>query len=110
MKKLEEIRARAEKVTLGPWEIDPHDTTPLESINSTADPRIGGWVEVARSVGADAEFIAHSRTDVPKLVAALEAVLGLANQAEPFTIFGGATAPGIVGANQILTAIQEALQ
>ena len=76
MKKLEEIRARAEKATEGPWEVEgPSMPGPDDSLAVTTD---GGVVAYVQPTVDDAEFIAHSRTDVPKLVAALEAVEAIA--------------------------------
>lgn len=72
---LEEIRARAEKATPGPWEeaypnsrvIEAHDGQVV--VDSFNDGIGAGVIEQV-----DADFIAHARTDVPKLVAALEAI------------------------------------
>ena len=92
---LEAIKARAEKATEGPWfrqygdvitaEPDPRD------IHSDAprDCRISRRAEHLDYKDPqgikDAEFIAYSRTDVPKLVAALEAVQArLSEQASQF--------------------------
>ena len=66
MNRLNEIEARANAATEGPWEAHGSLITSL-----TAGP--GG--EVAEASGQDTEFIAHSRTDVPALVAALYEVL-----------------------------------
>lgn len=76
---LEAIEARADAATAGPWRIDTFDIGPLASICSTTRDYPGGWVETAKSFGADAVFIAASREDVPGLVARvkeLEAALG----------------------------------
>lgn len=63
---LEAIRKRAEAATEGPWE-----TALLED----------GWhvmhdgmivAEMYRKEAEDAEFIAHARTDIPKLLAEIE--------------------------------------
>ena len=73
--RLAEIRARVEAATEGPWSVYRGD-------------RIGTYVTrpdlagVAREWSltwsdADAEFIAHSRTDLPALLAAVEAVRAL---------------------------------
>ena len=74
MKRLDEIEARANAATEGPWEADGSahvltaDNTPT-FVARCADP--GG----SDAGVPDAEFIAHARTDVPALVAALRAVL-----------------------------------
>ena len=73
--RLAEIRARVENATEGPWSVYRGD-------------RIGTYVTrpdlagVAREWSltwsdADAEFIAASRTDLPALLAAVEAVMAL---------------------------------
>ena len=76
MSTLDDIKKRAENATEGPW----------GSSDDGGEYR-SAYVETTWSVDgenaepitdylkpADAEFIAHSRTDVPKLVAALEAM------------------------------------
>ena len=67
MNRLNEIEARANAATEGPWEA--HGSL----ITSLTGP--GG--EVAEASGQDTEFIAHARTDVPDMAAALRAVLKL---------------------------------
>lgn len=92
--RLDEIKARAEAATEGPWEWTQYRVPTLEGWKG--DPANYRWqTEVleadhngecgCRSAcqleltvdPADAEFIAHARTDVPALVAAVEAVLEL---------------------------------
>ena len=87
MKRLDEIEARANAATEGPWEVDPftwkpgHPIPPSEWLGIEATGPVKG--EVARirpnedEDHANAEFIAHARADVPALVAALRAVLEL---------------------------------
>lgn len=84
MSTLDDIKARAEKATEGPWTYmgKDHETTWIESPVEDVlihDERGTGhmredfsWIKQP-----DAEFIAHARTDIPKLVAALEAVEAL---------------------------------
>ena len=72
------IKGRLTKATPGPWKIDKEDPTPLVSIVSIAEDRPWGWVEVARSLDTDAEFIAAAPVDVARLTRAVEAVLELA--------------------------------
>lgn len=76
--RLDQIKGRADKATEGPWLAEhsgeqgncviPHDA------KSTRES-----VAVIRLLDqqADAEFIAHARTDVPRIEAALRAVLDL---------------------------------
>ena len=78
--RLDEIKARAAAATEGPW---VNDSTEIGRPFPGTDT-IDVWVaESCHPNGdgidgeADAEFIAHARTDVPTLVAAVEAVLEL---------------------------------
>ena len=82
--RLNEIEARANAATKGPWEsdeyteIDPDGFYELSRVIAP-DPDDGedyaiGVVHVG-ILRPDATFIAHARTDVPALVAALRAVL-----------------------------------
>lgn len=78
---LARIRERAEGATLGPWKLWGMDVTADPVGNSDLDDAI----DVASTHMAidgrprtfDAEFIAHARTDVPRMARALEAVLDL---------------------------------
>jgi hypothetical protein len=77
------IRARAEAATEGPWwgggSNRRRDAVGL--VGRLSDRGTGNAIAVLNGVGmdrvADAQFIAHARTDVPKLVEALEAVLAI---------------------------------
>jgi hypothetical protein len=65
------IEARVEAATEGPWEATPNDrilslTYPCEDVAGQFGNK-DAVVEALRK--ADAEFIAHARTDVPALVA-----------------------------------------
>ena len=67
---LTQMKERAEKATGGPWE---HD------VWSNAITNDGGSVDIISNVDGqisvydnDAEFIAHAREDVPRLVAEVE--------------------------------------
>ncbi len=85
--KLDEIAARADAATEGPWETiqsaDEETTTWLEAPYDDVlhhDTRGHGHMrqDFAWMKRADAEFIAHAREDIPKLVAALRTVEALA--------------------------------
>ena len=90
MKKLEEIRARAEKAREG-------------------RRNFSGETEAESAMLA--LLAEQSSYDVPKLVAALEAVLGLANHEPRFTpMFGAGHTSRSVDADEIIEVIQEALQ
>lgn len=75
--RLDEIQARADAATRGPWSIWRSGTDYPQSVVANDD----GLSLVAETFtgpqhpAADAEFIAHARTDVPALVAALRLVL-----------------------------------
>ena len=86
MKRLDEIEARANAATEGPWEWEGEAKGEWEiGANSLVpsrrpdDPVLYGYGYDASGIEvknpADAEFIAHARTDVPKMAAALRAVL-----------------------------------
>ena len=112
MNRLDEIEARANAATEGPWEVgDRYHCVAADTCDCRQDygplidtyqhpewgtmhvhrtdepwwhdgvlyrPAGGSPGEVCRdTASADAEFIAHARTDVPALVAALRAVLEL---------------------------------
>ena len=89
MKRLNEIEARANAATEGPWEVEPYrderrkEEGDIDSITgpgpTTIVEQLGcDCCDVGLSVAdPDAEFIAHARQDVPALVAALRAVLEL---------------------------------
>ncbi len=76
MKVLDEIKARAEKATRGPWGCVDGG---VRCVNpSRRDPDWHDWicqVNIMPMVGhqqLNQEVIAHARTDIPRLVAALE--------------------------------------
>lgn len=83
--RLDEIEARADAATPGPWEADvtevsqhwsrpePWATVVSSEVHCMAYCYGGSGRGIERET--DAEFIAHARTDVPALVAALRAVL-----------------------------------
>ena len=85
--RLDEIKARAEAATEGPWEAEgteitqhwtrpqPWATVASNEVACMAYCYGGSGRGIERET--DAEFIAASRTDVPALVAALRAVLGV---------------------------------
>ena len=89
--RLDEIQARADAATDGPWEArhragldwlsqsphvdnDGHEPGSSVGLADAVDP-LWGSLWPSRNANADAEFIAHARADVPALVAALRAVL-----------------------------------
>ena len=91
--RLDEIKARADNATDGPWaarhragldwlshsphvDIDGHEPGSSVGLADAVDP-LWGSLWPSRNATADAEFIAHSRTDVPALAASLRAVIEL---------------------------------
>ena len=78
MNRLDEIEARANAATEGPWEEGERCVFTLDGASVVSDDVIHyvhGMAGEGVCHGEDAEFIAHARTDVPALVAALRAVL-----------------------------------
>ena len=68
------IKARADKATAGPWELSPHSIGKGGWISGEH----GSYTDIVINAGTDraltnADFIAHARTDIPALIAALEA-------------------------------------
>ena len=91
MNRLDEIEARANAATEGPWEHEPPPgpgEDPMRPI-CVYPKEDGGTLAYVQPLEADAEFIAAARTDVPWLLdqvesrdKALDAVLRLADQME----------------------------
>lgn len=71
------IRAREQAATPGPWTLW-HRTKHAADVQAASPNSVGGTIlhTIAPCwAGPDAEFIAHARTDVPRLLDALERVL-----------------------------------
>lgn len=87
---LAEIRARADAATEGPWEmsIDKDDGLDDVYVHPVHDPKAvaftrfdGPYVfKVNPNDSVDADFIAHSRTDIPILLAHIEELEAKAKQ------------------------------
>ena len=70
---LDEIRARTDGTTIGPWEIQGHEIVRESDGLPFFQSR---WIaDIDPDQRENAEFIAHARTDIPKLLAALDTVL-----------------------------------
>ncbi|MFH5879790.1 hypothetical protein [Arthrobacter sp. NA-172] len=69
---LDAIRKRAEAAEPGPWFLDS-DGVSIYYVFHNGDTLDRD--RLAESSGSDAEFIAHARTDIPRLLNALDAVL-----------------------------------
>ena len=78
---LEEIRARCEAATSGPWQVDSYasETDHRVKIYTTESGHrhIAKWV-----YDDDAQFVARARQDIPALLDALEAALARAEALE----------------------------
>lgn len=108
---LDQIRDRAANATEGPWEAMGFDDTPGDEgscilAGTGMDERAIAysipypWHPEDQTI-ADAEFIAAARTDIPRLLAAIDAVTALAKAWE---------ADFPYKASQIRTAITAALE
>lgn len=80
---LAEIKARADAATEGPWESGKYAPVRragdyYEVVWLDVDTSAPGPASYGVGIGEfDAEFICHAREDVPRLVAAVEAVLAI---------------------------------
>ncbi len=75
--RLDEIKARAEAATEGPWTGNNGDGYGAYYVDNPTGRTVARCDYGPYEGSRDAEFIAHARTDVPDLVAAVEAVLAL---------------------------------
>ena len=86
MNRLNEIEARANAATPGPWEAGCNDRHVLYVTTENEEFCAEYGPELYDSQGFfsddDTEFIAHARTDVPEMAAALRAVLELHKREE----------------------------
>lgn len=69
---LDEIAARADAATLGPWEVDRG--IGKDAVTAPYQTNMVRPVCEVRSPAMNSEFIAHAREDVPRLLNALRAV------------------------------------
>lgn len=88
---LDEIKARAEKATPGPWRLSPNTSDWLISISKDVQDNLICDAPFGRGEYTAWErnwpLIAHSRTDVPRLVEALRvAVVGLESLSPQTTV------------------------
>ena len=118
---LDEIQARADAATDGPWaaiERALGDVYIAElGMYGVAWDEPAEWHDSDEAPLADAEFIAHARTDVPRLVAALRAVEALVIEADAAhvqylagPILDRFIVPANVTTERIRTAIRDALE
>lgn len=66
------IRARVEKATKGPWFVDKNGRLGNQFIKGSNFISLCGDLAIDDVYGYDADFIAHSREDVPFLLAELD--------------------------------------
>ena len=88
MNRLNEIEARANAATEGPWEAGERCVFTLDGAPVISDDVVHyahGMAGEGVCHEEDAEFIAHARADVPDMAAALRAVLELHVKARPIT-------------------------
>ena len=77
MQKLNEMQARCDAATEGPWEhLNPRNTYNHAVVDSHGEDLANDY-EGVWYFEEDAEFIASARTDMPRLIDALKAVLEL---------------------------------
>lgn len=123
MTTLDEIQARADAATEGPWEVDRNYPFSSDLVGIFATDAKNYVLKATDDLddypvtSGDATFIAHAREDVPKLVAAIRDVEAVHHVAQYKTLIGpycaGCTSP-IDGGPELwpcatLRAITEAL-
>ena len=86
--RLAEVQARTDKATGGPWTWTDGVRQRLLGGASHDSSEIVRCAALLHPAAADAEFIAHARTDVPALVAALESVLELHKPVKRYVVDG----------------------
>lgn len=79
---LEAMRRRADAATKGPWHVEAsgQDRDRLHIIDAVVRDPYGDNALSLGNDAATAEFIAHARTDVPRLLAAVQGVLNLPHE------------------------------
>lgn len=119
--RIAEIRAREQAATSGPWGYPfprKNRITTAAYIDVT-EADWGGEGLREYSLGCtddrnawraeDAEFIAHAREDVPHLLAALDAVLALCDEAAPRRMGDGYLSASVLAPEDVRAAITDAL-
>lgn len=114
----QQIRARVEAATPGPWSVHHIERGPL-MIGIDSDPDGTGPVDLAiaemlsDATQDDAAFLAHAREDIPWLLEQLRLAHEALERARPFVIALGARwqqdGQSIDGAEEALTLIDAAL-
>lgn len=70
------IRERLVKATSGPWEFDQHGWLQSSSQTVISASHDGNFISNIDIDKSDAEFIAHARQDIPKLLETLKLAMG----------------------------------
>lgn len=84
MSALDQIRARLEAATPGPWHVDgePYEVKSLVQYAREGEVIVGTYISDVVERDEDATFIANAPTDIARLLAALDAVHALASDLE----------------------------
>lgn len=113
---LDGIRGRLAAATPGPWTTEPIERGRYAHIESRVYRMRGSHILLSPSDGeagqaktTDAAFIAAAPTDVTRLVAAVDTVLGLADRAR-FVARADGKNDGCVSTEQLHAAIEAALK
>lgn len=69
---LTKIRERVEKATEGPWEVDERQSHNNVRLRGRRNSRRNFYTNADHDGFLDADFIAHAREDVPRLLAEVE--------------------------------------
>lgn len=83
-KELEDIRARCEAATAGPWSsyVEGRDHTSGSNFIMTGEGgQRGNDIELSGATIADQDFIAHARQDIPRLLDEITRLKALAIKA-----------------------------
>ena len=112
-KELDEIGARADRALPGPWRLfDQYEPDNLarENVVLWNDPHLAegvdGWVCQVPGDPADAEFIAHAREDVPRLIAYLRAKNAEVERLRPLAEMGQAVVDHAQPADEFFSAAE----
>lgn len=102
------IRAREQAATTGPW--TPVWSEALDEYTVyTDDDAFREVAVIKRDDPPTAYFIAHARTDVPRMAAALDAVLALCDEAAPRRMGDGYLSASVLAPEDVRAAITDAL-
>jgi hypothetical protein len=88
---IESIKARAEKASPAPWSLGEQFADGVVPVKSGKGEDSAGWPESIAEVGGtyNADFIAHSREDIPALLKVAEQARALIRSEEKHGTEGG---------------------